>query len=777
MKRFKYILGLLVMILCIASCVMPGTTTQYKVKLMLDEDTVYETLTVKSGEEVELPTPEKEGYTFEGWYEDEKLVESKTTFTKDTTLIAKFEELEALKYTYKFIVDGEVIKEVEAEVGTEIEYPEDPIKRANEKYVFTFVGWDNDATVLEQNEEFNAIFESELRNYTYKFIANGQTIKRETLPYGSEIVYPEDPEKADTAKYDYTFTGWDHDDTILTGNIIFTAQFSYEIKQYTYKFVNYNGEVLKEETVDYGTMPEAPESPVKPADGDTVYKFVGWDKKVVSVTADVVYTAVFEEDVPVTSLDGLKVSILGDSISTFYKEGSEMNSYYTGTNEFYYPTYSASIKTVDLTWWYKLIKNNNMELGINNSWSGSCASGTITSAGQTDGRINTIDDNGAPDVVIIYLGTNDCASAVSTKEFTAAIETMIKKINALCNTQIFITTLGYAEYNNGKYSDATRVEYNAAIRQLAVQYECGIVPLDEYILDDNYSIYLGDRLHYNAKGANLLSLVYEKSIKEYFGIEFDKEIEVEHLEKLPEGVVAQIEITSNTNFWGGYASNIYLFDAATVPNALYSHKILITLNEENNTYYVTEIYKTGVEVSSYNCDYVLLISDAHNDVMTMKDAVANVKVGDVAEFDSSNGFPFTLQFKEGDGSAPEQPDPKPDPEPDNKIEGQLYVGAYNSGVWTVYGTTVIAYSQEAMDKNSTFINFYIIKITKNASDDNYTVTALKNVDVNCEFSECSYYILIYRDLADKTFYENAKVGQTVVITGDIESGKANLEFK
>ena len=776
MKRIKYILVLLVMILCIASCVMPGTTTQYKVKLMLDEDTVYETLTVKSGEEVELPTPEKEGYTFEGWYEDEKLVESKLTFTKDTTLMAKFN---VLKYTYKFIVEGEVILEVEAEPGTEIEYPEDPIKRANEKDEFTFVGWDNDATVLEKDEEFNAVFESKLRNYTYKFIANFKTIKTETLPYGSEIVYPEDPEKADTAKYDYTFIGWDHDETILTGNIIFTAEFSYEIKQYTYKFVNYNGEVLKEETVDYGTMPEAPENPVKPADGDTVYKFVGWDKKVVSVTEDVVYTAVFEEDVPVTSLDGLKVSILGDSISTFYKEGSEMNSYYTGTNQFYYPLYSATIKTVDLTWWYKLIKNNNMELGINNSWSGSCASGTITSAGQTDGRINTIDDNGTPDVVIIYLGTNDCASAVSTKEFTAAIETMIKKINALCNTQIFITTLGYAEYNNGKYSDATRVEYNAAIRQLAEQFECGIVPLDEYILDDNYSIYLGDRLHYNAKGANLLSLVYEKSIKEYFGITFDKEIEVEHLEKLPEGVVAQITATSNTDFWGGYATNIYLFEAANVPNALYSHKILISLNEENNKYYVTEIYKTGVAVSSYNCDYVLLISDAHEDVMTMKDAVANVAVGNVVEFDAQLSFPVLVQFKEGDGSAPEQPnpDPKPDPEPDNKIEGQLYVGSYNTGVWTVYDKTVIAYSQEAMDKGSSFINFYIISLTKNQNDDNYTVTALKDVDVKCEFDSCTYYVMIYRDLADKTFYENAKVGQTVVITGDIESGKANLEFK
>ena len=63
---------------------------------------------------------------------------------------------------------------------------------------------------------------------------------------------------------------------------------------------------------------------------------------------------------------GKSFAILGDSISTFYAEGSEMNSYYTGENEFYYPRYSASIKTVDLTWWYKLIKNNGMVLGINN---------------------------------------------------------------------------------------------------------------------------------------------------------------------------------------------------------------------------------------------------------------------------------------------------------------------------------------------------------------------------------------------------------------------------
>ena len=179
-------------------------------------------------------------------------------------------------------------------------------------------------------------------------------------------------------------------------------------------FVDDEGNVLKQEKVDYGTLPVEPSNVSK--DG---YKFAGWDKKIVPVVGNVTYTAKFTKiETTTQALDGKIVSILGDSISTFYAAGSEMNSYYNSENTFYYPKYSASIKTVDLTWWYKLIKNNNMKLGINNSWSGSCAYGSSSNSGVSDGRINTIDDNGAPDIVIIYLGTNDCASGYTTEQFS-----------------------------------------------------------------------------------------------------------------------------------------------------------------------------------------------------------------------------------------------------------------------------------------------------------------------------------------------------------------------
>ncbi len=54
-------------------------------------------LTVKIDEEVELPDTEKEGYTFKGWYLDDKKVDTKTSFKKDTSLKAKWEKVEEKK--------------------------------------------------------------------------------------------------------------------------------------------------------------------------------------------------------------------------------------------------------------------------------------------------------------------------------------------------------------------------------------------------------------------------------------------------------------------------------------------------------------------------------------------------------------------------------------------------------------------------------------------------------------------------------------------------------
>ena len=280
----------------------------------------------------------------------------------------------------------------------------------------------------------------------------------------------------------------------------------------------------------------------------------------------------------------------------------------------------------------------------------------------------------------------------------------------------------------------------------------------------------------HAKGATLLSLIYEKAIKEYNDIEFTKEIQVQHKEKLPEGVIAQITATASTGFWTGYQNNVYLAPSSSSEKPTYSTRIEIKLNTEDNKYYVSNIYKSG-DTGAYNSDFVLLISDSHVEKKLLVDGLSEVKVGSLVEFDTTLLFPVVINFKEGevDNSGNDGGIDLPD---DNLEEdGKLIVGAYNDGVWTKYDKNVIVYESDKIDQKSTFINFYIIKLTKEADSNKYSVTGLKPVDQAATFEGCDYYVLIYRDLEVKTFYENCNLGDKVTIEGDITSGNGKLIFE
>ena len=210
-----------------------------------------------------------------------------------------------------------VLKEEKADYGTVIVAPSDPTKEATAEYTYTFNGWDKEVGTLTENVIFTATYSETKNQYTYKFVDdNGKVLKQETVDYGAEIIAPNNPEKAATAEHTYTFTGWDKEFTIVTENITITAVYSKVKNQYTYKFVDEDGTVLKEETVDYGTMPIAPEDPIKEATAEFEYEFVGWDKDLSKVVEDVVYKAVFEEKkiaVEITSLDA--IAMMSPSLS------------------------------------------------------------------------------------------------------------------------------------------------------------------------------------------------------------------------------------------------------------------------------------------------------------------------------------------------------------------------------------------------------------------------------------------------------------------------------
>ena len=110
------------------------------------------------------------------------------------------------------------------------------------------------------------------------------------------------------------------------------------------------------------------------------------------------------------------LSIVGDSISTY--GGINNNTDYNltiGSNAIHYPSTDSNLTGYEQTYWGRLLVDLDMNLAVNNSWSGSTAyasntSGIVYRSNQLHrdgGTSNTTADDIAPDVIIVYLGIND----------------------------------------------------------------------------------------------------------------------------------------------------------------------------------------------------------------------------------------------------------------------------------------------------------------------------------------------------------------------------------
>jgi len=101
---------------------------------------------------------------------------------------------------------------------------------------------------------------------------------------------------------------------------------------------------------------------------------------------------------------GKNFSVLGDSISTlsgYNPKGYDV--FYDDNN-----CKKAEIESSKDTWWGSLIDFFGGELLVNNSYSGSRVSGRLASAGNSDERTSGLHlGEVQPDVIIVYLGTND----------------------------------------------------------------------------------------------------------------------------------------------------------------------------------------------------------------------------------------------------------------------------------------------------------------------------------------------------------------------------------
>ena len=239
------------------------------------------------------PEDELHTYTFTGWDKSQDNVTSDVTFT------AQFKD--ALRQYSVTFYDGDnkLVYTAVVDAGTDAVYQGAiPTKASDEKYDYTFSGWDKATTNVRSDTKFSAQFSKELRTFYVSFKnEDGTLLKTETVKYGETVAYTGDaPSKAKTAQYSYAFSSWDKPLENITNNCDRYAQYSSTVNKYTVKFVNYNGSTLQTNTVDYGSSAEyTGTKPSKPADDDYGYVFTGWDNSTSAITGDVTATAQFSK--------------------------------------------------------------------------------------------------------------------------------------------------------------------------------------------------------------------------------------------------------------------------------------------------------------------------------------------------------------------------------------------------------------------------------------------------------------------------------------------------
>ena len=112
-----------------------------------------------------------------------------------------------------------------------------------------------------------------------------------------------------------------------------------------------------------------------------------------------------------------RVSILGDSFSTFYGHVSP------ATNICWYGDPKGKrendVTKVEETWWYRLATGHDFVLELNNSYSGSTVCHTGYRKGDYSDRsfITRIHNLGNPDIILVFGGTNDSWAGVPIGEY------------------------------------------------------------------------------------------------------------------------------------------------------------------------------------------------------------------------------------------------------------------------------------------------------------------------------------------------------------------------
>lgn len=207
--------------------------------------------------------------------------------------------------------------------------------------------------------------------------------------------------------------------------------------------------------------------------------------------------------------EGKKLSILGDSISTFagYSNNSEYNTTLS-SNAAHYSGSNYGITSVNQTWWKKLVDYTNMVLHVNNS---SAGDSMILKGFE---RALELDNNEGvkPDVIVVYFGINDIWRKTIEDGLPLFKENYPKLIDLIVenypDAEIYALTHVPYMWRENTLANSELQLYNEVIRNSIKSYDnCHLVDYfnAKIITQYNYMEYTSDGLHPNVEGMQIIT--------------------------------------------------------------------------------------------------------------------------------------------------------------------------------------------------------------------------------------------------------------------------------
>src|SRR5574344_497623 len=266
------------------------TTLLYSTSVVEGKDAVYSGSTPSKTN----PDPSKT-YTFNGW--DKPL----TNILADTNFYAKYNET-INEYRCSFYNDDDsLLYEAIVHYNEDVTYsgPEPTKTTTDPSKYYVFKGWNKQLTIIKENTKFKAIYDEFTYEYKCTFYNYDDKLLYETkVAYGKDVTYNgiEPTKVSDDPSYYYYFRGWDNALTSITKDTTFHALYDKKVYEYKCTFNNYDNTLLYESIVTYGgNATYKGETPTKATEDGEIYTFSGWDKSLLNIKEDTVFTAVFSK--------------------------------------------------------------------------------------------------------------------------------------------------------------------------------------------------------------------------------------------------------------------------------------------------------------------------------------------------------------------------------------------------------------------------------------------------------------------------------------------------